>query len=73
MVTSIKNQGSCGACWTFAAAGYAESRLIIAGDYDNGNIDLSEQYLPECTPESRCNGGYMEYVMETVKEVPTED
>ena len=70
-VTSVKNQGSCGSCWTFAAAGYAESRVIIAGDYNKNNIDLSEQYLLECTSYSSCTGGYMEYVMDTVKECPT--
>ena len=72
VVTSVKDQGSCGGCWTFAAAAYSESRLIIAGDYNKNNIDLSEQYLLECTYNSDCRGGYMEYVMESVKTCPKE-
>ena len=67
VVTSVKDQGSCGSCWTFAAAAYAESRLIISGDYNKNNIDLSEQYLLQCTDYSTCSGGYMEYVMDSVK------
>ena len=64
-VTSVKDQGSCGSCWTFAGAAASESYLIIAGTQDI-DIDFSEQYLLECTSESDCNGGYMENVMEEI-------
>ena len=57
-VTQIKNQGACGSCWTFATAAYAESKLIIENIADK-NIDLSQQFLLECTDDSGCNGGYM--------------
>lgn len=63
MVTMPKNQGSCGSCWSFAAAAAAESKLIKDGKYSQWGIDLSEQYLLECTTGSSCNGGYLEYAM----------
>lgn len=70
-VTSIKNQGSCGCCWAFAAVAYVESKLIIAGQYTTDNIDLSEQYMLQCTKYSNCEGGYLEYALESVRTVPT--
>lgn len=49
MITSVKNQEQCGSCWSFASAGFAESKLVLMGEYDN-TIDLSEQYILKCTP-----------------------
>ena len=56
-VTRVKNQGSCGSCWAFGAVAQAESTLIINGLADS-SIDLSEQYVLECTPNSDCDGTY---------------
>lgn len=58
VITSIKDQGDCGACWTFATTAYGESRLIINKTH-NRDIDLSEQYLLSCTSECSCDGGYL--------------
>ncbi len=44
-VTSVKDQGSCGGCWTFAAMAVLESRWQIAG---YGTYDLSEDNLNTC-------------------------
>ena len=53
-VTSVKDQGQCGSCWTFSSTG-ASGKLI----------DLSEQQLVDCATgvaygSHGCNGGQME-------------
>lgn len=41
-ITSIKNQGNSGTCWSFSAVGFLESELIRMG---KGEHDLSEMYI----------------------------
>jgi len=41
-ITSIKNQGSSGTCWSFSGVGFLESELIRMG---KGEHDLSEMYI----------------------------
>jgi C1A family cysteine protease len=58
MVTPAKNQGSCGGCWAFAAAGAFESKLLIANKF--ALYDLSEQQQISCNTRMHgCNGGNM--------------
>jgi hypothetical protein len=54
-VTEVKNQGTCGSCWAFAAISSAESSNKIIG----GTLYLlSEQNLIDCvTTCYGCNGG----------------
>jgi C1A family cysteine protease len=55
VVTPVRNQGSCGACYAFAAAADFESKLLIAGE---GAYDFSENNMKECEFfGSSCGGG----------------
>lgn len=59
-VTSVKNQGACGACYAFATVADFESKLLIAGD---GTLDFSENNVKECNVQNTaCNGGNYEIV-----------
>jgi len=65
VVSAVKDQGSCGSCWAFAAIGNLEGLYAI----HKGNLrTFSEQMLVDCdTTDSGCNGGLMEYTFEWLK------
>ena len=79
-VTDVKNQGQCGSCWSFSAAGALESYHALVG----GNLtSLSNQQLMDCSGRygsHGCLGGPpvagFQYVMangiETLADYPYE-
>lgn len=56
LVTPVKNQGNCGACWTFASCAAMESQYLKAG---GTVVDLSEDNIADCHgfDEAPCAGG----------------
>jgi hypothetical protein len=55
-VTPVKDQGSCGSCWAFAATAELESHMLIRY---NTSLDLSEQQVVSCNGVGAgCGGGW---------------
>jgi parallel beta-helix repeat protein len=58
-MTNVKDQGSCGSCWAFAAVGALEGEIKIKERNPELNTDLSEEYLvSDCSSSGDCCGGY---------------
>jgi len=70
-VTEVKNQGSCGSCWSFSTTGSMEGAHFIA----TGNlVSLSEENLVACAHNGNlgCMGGMMDRAFKWTESNPLE-
>lgn len=61
VVPAIRDQQTCGSCWSFAALGAFESNHKIR---NNEALDLSEQQILDCANSGTCDGGWFQKVFE---------
>jgi len=55
-LTSVKDQASCGSCWSFAVVGAIEPKYKLNLNDSRVSADLSEQYSISC--DNSCYAGY---------------
>jgi len=75
-MTPVKNQGSCGSCWAFAAVGVVEAIYDISTGNPDLDLNLSEEYLvADCLLGNSCCGGWMDDAFDFVRAegIPDED
>lgn len=71
-VTPVKDQGTCGSCWSFSTTGSIESAYWIQKGKE---VLLSEQQIIDCSLDygnNGCSGGLVEYAYHYASDVALE-
>jgi hypothetical protein len=64
-MNAVRNQGSCGSCWSFAATAAFEGRYAIK---KGTKVELSEQQMVDCaTACNGCGGGWSSRALQYVQ------
>lgn len=66
-MSPVRNQGSCGSCWAFAAVGSLEAMYNIEHNLPGNDINLSEQQLVSCGGGGGCSGGWPDSALSYIK------
>ena len=67
-VTPPKNQGGCGSCWSFAAAGVVEAHHNILANNPALDLNLAEQDMLSCSSAGTCAGGFTAAAMYYIRD-----
>jgi len=64
-MNSVRQQGSCGSCWSFAATATVEGRYAIK---KGSKVELSEQQMVDCsTYNNGCGGGWSSKALQYIQ------
>jgi C1A family cysteine protease len=64
-MNAVRNQGSCGSCWSFAATATFEGRYAIK---KGSKVELSEQQMVDCaTACNGCGGGWSSRALQYIQ------
>lgn len=55
MMTSVRNQSTCGSCWAFTSAAAMEANFMIRRGI---TLDIAEQNILDCSGGGSCSGGW---------------
>jgi C1A family cysteine protease len=64
VVTPIREQGKCGACYAFSSAASVESAIAIK---TNNLVFLSAQQIIDCSLNHGCDGGSLDKTFSYIK------
>ena len=67
-ITPVRNQGSAGTCWAFAAVGALEAKYDITFKVTNSTLNLSEQHLVCDGSAGDVDGGWEDYALDFIRD-----